>query len=252
MSLSAYRLQRLRVVYTARREAELERTITNLKSALSWMSVEWPVPKREPRREWRVTYLKSPFQWKRAIRHYVFQDHRYAFSFHDVESPQEVVSAILGAAASSEQVTAECAFSWHVEGRKRKPILEQTVLREVDGGNTPPAALLPPQQSSETAHLDGSRGIEESGDAEEGGDSSSSSLQSAEIDGGSPSAFSRAWETERNSALPFPGDSIGLRDARAAAVKRVEEEHRALAKILRRLEKRELHWFQLKHKWPRL
>ena len=39
---------------------------------------------------WRVNYIKGPRAKGRTIRHYVFLDHRYQFTFRDVKDPQPV------------------------------------------------------------------------------------------------------------------------------------------------------------------
>ncbi|KAL8438733.1 hypothetical protein Efla_003404 [Eimeria flavescens] len=74
-------------------------------------AVPWPVPERLGRREWRVTYLKSPFKFKYAVRHYVFVKHKYAFTFVEPQHPQAVISAVLG--AMQQDVSCACSFEWH-------------------------------------------------------------------------------------------------------------------------------------------
>eukprot|EP00386_Alphamonas_edax_P005664 GDKI01018414.1.p1 GENE.GDKI01018414.1~~GDKI01018414.1.p1 ORF type:complete len:193 (-),score=28.57 GDKI01018414.1:29-607(-) len=118
MSLQSYQLSRLKVIYEAKRMEELNTTIQNLKRTLAWAPKQFeagPVPQRLPRRAWRTTYLKSPFKWKFAIRHNVFQDYRYAFSFHGVGDVRGTVSCALGSA--SENTWTTCKFAWHCQGQ---------------------------------------------------------------------------------------------------------------------------------------
>eukprot|EP00397_Hematodinium_sp_SG-2012_P061374 GEMP01081192.1.p1 GENE.GEMP01081192.1~~GEMP01081192.1.p1 ORF type:complete len:290 (+),score=56.49 GEMP01081192.1:179-1048(+) len=69
------------------------------------------VIRRLPRRAWRVSYLKSPFKYKKATRHYIFHDWRYEFEFWSPPDPEQVVSRILGSAAPDTSSVVH--FSWH-------------------------------------------------------------------------------------------------------------------------------------------
>ncbi|KAL8443694.1 hypothetical protein Emed_006600 [Eimeria media] len=149
--LPGYCLRSLRVEYTSPSATRLSNTILNLKRTLQWFprqkqaaapqaaaattttaaaaaaataaaaaggggaaGVPWPIPERGGRREWRVTYLKSPFKFKYAVRHYVFVKHKYAFTFIQPQNPQAVISAALG--AMEDTVSCTCDFDWHYAG----------------------------------------------------------------------------------------------------------------------------------------
>ncbi|KAL8272843.1 hypothetical protein Esti_003230 [Eimeria stiedai] len=143
--LPGYCLRSLRVEYTSPSATRLSNTILNLKRSLQWFPrqqqivgpeaaasaaataaggkpaargaaapVPWPIPERVGRREWRVTYLKSPFKFKYAVRHYVFVKHKYAFTFIQPQKPQAVISAALG--AMEDTVSCTCDFDWHYDG----------------------------------------------------------------------------------------------------------------------------------------
>eukprot|EP00746_Dinoflagellata_sp_MGD_P089212 gnl/MRDRNA2_/MRDRNA2_35231_c0_seq2.p1 gnl/MRDRNA2_/MRDRNA2_35231_c0~~gnl/MRDRNA2_/MRDRNA2_35231_c0_seq2.p1 ORF type:complete len:191 (+),score=23.91 gnl/MRDRNA2_/MRDRNA2_35231_c0_seq2:58-573(+) len=114
MAAPEYRLAVFRVVYTARLRNELTFTIQNLKRSLEWSNEPWPTPRRLPRRAASVTYLKSPFVHKTALRHYIFHDWRYAFTFRNVSDPRKTISTALG--AMSPDTSCVCHFSWHSGG----------------------------------------------------------------------------------------------------------------------------------------
>lgn len=124
MGLGRYFLRSLRVEYISPGREALSGTIENLRRSMRWFpsdasngqggatpGVPWPVPERLPRREWRVTYLKSPFKFKYAARHFVFRQYRYAFRFVNPASPHLALSAVLGAMRPNVECT--CAFEWH-------------------------------------------------------------------------------------------------------------------------------------------
>eukprot|EP00921_Rhytidocystis_pertsovi_P002369 GHVQ01004056.1.p1 GENE.GHVQ01004056.1~~GHVQ01004056.1.p1 ORF type:complete len:171 (+),score=9.68 GHVQ01004056.1:216-728(+) len=110
MSAPDYFLRSINVVYTARLRTELTKTIENLGRTLDWTTVPYPIPRRLPRRALRITYGKSPYKHRHTIKHYVFQDWRYSFTFYDVKHPRVVVSAILGSMTSD--VCCTCHFAW--------------------------------------------------------------------------------------------------------------------------------------------
>mmetsp|Transcript_35784 Transcript_35784/g.64927 ORF Transcript_35784/g.64927 Transcript_35784/m.64927 type:complete len:173 (+) Transcript_35784:63-581(+) len=114
MALSEYRLATLRFTYTSKLRRELQYTIQNLRRSLEWSDEAWPVPQRLPRRAWRVSYLKRPFKCKTTVRHYVFHDWRYQFTFSDVEDVPSAVSTVLG--SMTPETSCVCNFNWHFQG----------------------------------------------------------------------------------------------------------------------------------------
>ena len=75
------------------------------------------LPKRLPRRAWRVTYLKSPFKHKCAVKNYVFHDWRYSFTFEnlrDNQTMEQVLSSCLGSMKDDVNCIAE--FNWYHAG----------------------------------------------------------------------------------------------------------------------------------------
>lgn len=63
-----------------------------------------------PRKRARITYLKSRFKHRKAIRHYVFEQCCYQVNVYGPFDVKAVVSTILGSLRSS--VTANCNFVW--------------------------------------------------------------------------------------------------------------------------------------------
>ncbi|KAF4656301.1 hypothetical protein FOL47_009039 [Perkinsus chesapeaki] len=116
---SDYKLARLTVVYTATIREHLTNTITNLKLGLkaidNGVDPVWPMPARQERRAWRVTYNKGPHHHgKYAVKHYVFHDWRYKFTFYNVADPRPVISTVLGSLSGDAAVT--CDFAWYFPG----------------------------------------------------------------------------------------------------------------------------------------
>ncbi|EER02176.1 hypothetical protein Pmar_PMAR008957 [Perkinsus marinus ATCC 50983] len=73
------------------------------------------MPARQERRAWRVTYNKSPHHHgKFAVKHYVFHDWRYKFTFYNVADPRPVISTVLGSLSGDAAVT--CDFAWYFPG----------------------------------------------------------------------------------------------------------------------------------------
>eukprot|EP00928_Gymnodinium_smaydae_P049230 TRINITY_DN33022_c0_g1_i1.p1 TRINITY_DN33022_c0_g1~~TRINITY_DN33022_c0_g1_i1.p1 ORF type:complete len:172 (+),score=30.98 TRINITY_DN33022_c0_g1_i1:137-652(+) len=114
MALPEYGLSTLRFVYTSKLRKELQFTISNLRRTLEWTPESWPVPQRLPRRAYRVTYAKGPFRGKTALKHYVFHDWRYQFTFRGVRDVQSAVSSVLG--SMTPETSCVCHFSWHFQG----------------------------------------------------------------------------------------------------------------------------------------
>eukprot|EP00931_Biecheleriopsis_adriatica_P119513 TRINITY_DN9473_c0_g1_i2.p1 TRINITY_DN9473_c0_g1~~TRINITY_DN9473_c0_g1_i2.p1 ORF type:complete len:172 (+),score=19.87 TRINITY_DN9473_c0_g1_i2:129-644(+) len=114
MALSEYSLATLRFTYTSKLRRELQFTIQNLRRTLEWSDGQWPAPQRLPRRAWRVSYLKRPFKCKTTVRHYVFHDWRYQFTFRDVQDVQSAVSTVLG--SMTPETSCVCHFNWHFPG----------------------------------------------------------------------------------------------------------------------------------------
>ncbi|PFH33269.1 hypothetical protein BESB_084680 [Besnoitia besnoiti] len=178
-------------------------------SSASSCSAPWPVPRRIGRRQWRVTYLKSPFKYKYALRHYVFEDHRYAFSFYDVENVQEVLSAALGAMA--KETCCSCRFSWHFAGR--------------------PQAALPAAPRLVASSL-----------------SSSSAASSASAVPAEDSLAGGAEEARKASRKVFPVLQ-GHCPADKEFIRRALEEEQAVERIRKKLDKKTLQWFPGKTPW---
>merc|ERR1712118_52279 len=86
----------------------------NLRRSLEWSGERWPLPQRLPRRAARVSYLRGPFKGKISIRHYIFHDWRYQFTFRGVQDVRAAVSTVLG--SMTPETSCVCHFSWHSVG----------------------------------------------------------------------------------------------------------------------------------------
>ncbi|PHJ20157.1 hypothetical protein CSUI_006009 [Cystoisospora suis] len=176
MSLSSYTLRSLKVIYTSRQRSSLQATIDNLKTSLTHWStpssscpsslfsssslsssscIPWPVPRRLARRQWRVTYLKSPFKFKYSLRHYVFVDYRYSFTFYDVKEVQKILGILLG--SMTETVSCSCRFSWHFPGSGLLLSHSHEGSKGIAGGEFSPTIETPQQLSDK--HLPSSSSI---------------------------------------------------------------------------------------------
>ncbi|CAE8725757.1 unnamed protein product [Polarella glacialis] len=158
MALAEYNLATLRFVYTSKLKKELQFTIQNLRRTLEWSNESWPVPQRLPRRAWRVSYLKRPFKCKSTVRHYVFHDWRYQFTFRDVQDVQSTVSTVLG--SMTPETSCVCNFNWHFPGAPAYAQLN--AVGEVPTGGIREATeyrrhprlwVFPPTVNSGKAHL---------------------------------------------------------------------------------------------------
>lgn len=116
-----YRMHSLKVVFISKLRPNLQQTVCNLQQSLPYVTFPeetekflYAYPKRLQRRAWRVTYLKSPFKYKQAIKNYVFHDWRYQFTFRNLttegQTAQEVVSACLG--SMDENVNCIAEVNW--------------------------------------------------------------------------------------------------------------------------------------------
>mmetsp|Transcript_137143 Transcript_137143/g.292939 ORF Transcript_137143/g.292939 Transcript_137143/m.292939 type:complete len:174 (-) Transcript_137143:56-577(-) len=114
MALPEYKLATLRFVYTSKLRRELQSAVGNLRRTLEWSPEQWPLPQRLPRRAYRCSYLKGPFKGKTALRHYIFHDWRYQFTFRGVQDVQSAVSTVLG--SMTPDTSCVCHFSWHFPG----------------------------------------------------------------------------------------------------------------------------------------
>mmetsp|Transcript_47155 Transcript_47155/g.102637 ORF Transcript_47155/g.102637 Transcript_47155/m.102637 type:complete len:197 (+) Transcript_47155:25-615(+) len=135
MAATEYSLSRLKVIYISKLRWDLTRTISNLRNTLEWTgrpAEQWPIPRRLPRRQFRMTYLKAPFKHKHAMRHSVFLDHRYAFTFHNPGNIPETMSTVLGSMGPDTSCT--CHFTWFHKGSERhqKAMLMDPDLRAED------------------------------------------------------------------------------------------------------------------------
>ncbi|CAJ1382479.1 unnamed protein product [Effrenium voratum] len=139
MALSDYGLATLRFVYTSKLRKELQYTISNLRHTLQWSQEAWPIPQRLPRRAWRVTYLKRPFRVKTTVRHYVFHDFRYQFTFRDVKDVPAAVSTVLG--SMTPETSCVCHFNWHYHGAPGYNMLMTGDLQEATSGSIDQTAI---------------------------------------------------------------------------------------------------------------
>jgi len=130
MALSEYGLATLRFVYTSKLRKELQFSIANLRRTSEWSSEAWPLPQRLPRRAWRVSYLKRPFRSKITIRHYVFHDFRYQFTFRNVKDVSSTVSTVLG--SMTPETSCVCHFNWHYQGTPAYNTVLQTGDTTID------------------------------------------------------------------------------------------------------------------------
>jgi len=86
--------------------------------------------KRLQRRAWRISYLKSPHNYKKAVRHYIFHDWRYEFQFWNPPDAEQVVSRILG--SCTPDTSSVVHFSWHFAGEN--PSLQTASPRLLEEG----------------------------------------------------------------------------------------------------------------------
>jgi hypothetical protein len=153
MAASEYQLYRLSVTYTSKLRPELAQTIAKLRETLPWTSLPLPTVTRKPRRAWRITYLRSPFGQKIAIRHYIFHDWRYNCTFYFVKNPQEALSTILG--SMTKETNCSVDFTWHYPGQEAKPIAASEEDEKLRRRGT-----LPVPSGTESEAVDLFRGFE--------------------------------------------------------------------------------------------
>ncbi|EKX72046.1 conserved hypothetical protein [Theileria equi strain WA] len=110
-----YSLRSLSVSLTTPLKHELSRTLAEIKKSFQIAKqqeksvgiVEYAY---SPRKRYRVTYLKSRFKHRYAIRHYVFEQYNYKINIYDPQDVDVTISSILGSLSPS--VHANCTFSW--------------------------------------------------------------------------------------------------------------------------------------------
>ncbi|BAM41602.1 uncharacterized protein TOT_030000956 [Theileria orientalis strain Shintoku] len=116
--INTYSLRRLSVELSTPLKYDLTRTVNEIKKAFEQAkqqekrvgTVEYEYT---PRKRWRVTYLKSRFKHRKAIRHYVFEQYNYKVSVFSPEEVETVITSILGSLSTSVQ--ARCTFTWNYE-----------------------------------------------------------------------------------------------------------------------------------------
>ncbi|KAF5153071.1 hypothetical protein TpMuguga_03g02250 [Theileria parva strain Muguga] len=116
--LNSYSLRSLSVTLSTPLKYDLKRTLSEIKKAFEiTKQQERDVGLVEyayiPRKRWRVTYLKSRFKHRKAIRHYVFEQYNYNITVLNPVHIDALVSSILGSLSPS--VHARCTFSWNFQ-----------------------------------------------------------------------------------------------------------------------------------------
>ncbi|UVC50058.1 peroxisome-assembly ATPase [Theileria orientalis] len=131
--INSYSLRRLSVELSTPLKYDLTRTVSEIKKAFEQAkkqekkigTVEYEYT---PRKRWRVTYLKSRFKHRKAIRHYVFEQYNYKVSVFSPEEVETVISSILG--SLSDSVHARCTFTWNYQNKGEKSIDEVKITKE--------------------------------------------------------------------------------------------------------------------------
>ncbi|CRG92981.1 conserved Plasmodium protein, unknown function [Plasmodium gallinaceum] len=74
------------------------------------------IGKRGKREQYRYTYLKSPFKYKYALRHYVFEKYKYHFYFYNIThfNINIIFNIILSSMTSNTSV--KCNINWFYPG----------------------------------------------------------------------------------------------------------------------------------------
>lgn len=85
------------------------------------------IGKRGKREQYRYTYLKSPFKYKYALRHYVFEKYKYHFYFYNIThfNIHIIFNIILSSMTSNTSV--KCNINWFFPG---KHLFESDFLRK--------------------------------------------------------------------------------------------------------------------------
>ncbi|GFE53025.1 AFG1 family protein, putative [Babesia ovis] len=147
----AYRIRSLVVDISGARKHELRDCIEKVQHCVSLArqqgreisSVEYA---HIPRKRWRVTYLKSRFKHRKAIRHYVFERYTYRVSFSapfDVSvALNSVLSSLIGG------LRASCTFAWQFGSIPSSDhcLREDAIVRKLEAPRLPVDKLTPSQR----------------------------------------------------------------------------------------------------------
>ncbi|GAW81345.1 hypothetical protein, conserved [Plasmodium gonderi] len=85
------------------------------------------VGKRGKREQYRYTYLKSPFKYKYALRHYVFEKYKYHFYFYNITHFNIHIIFNIILSSMTSQTSVKCNIHWFYPG---KYLLESEFLRK--------------------------------------------------------------------------------------------------------------------------
>ncbi|ANQ08622.1 Uncharacterized protein PCOAH_00029500 [Plasmodium coatneyi] len=75
------------------------------------------VGKRGKREQYRYTYLKSPFKYKYALRHYVFEKYKYHFYFYNITHFNIHIIFNIILSSMTSQTSVKCNIHWFYPGR---------------------------------------------------------------------------------------------------------------------------------------
>ncbi|SBT71664.1 conserved Plasmodium protein, unknown function [Plasmodium malariae] len=74
------------------------------------------VVKRGTREQYRYTYLKSPFKYKYALRHYVFEKYKYHFYFYNITCFNIHIIFNIILSSMTSQTSVKCNINWFFPG----------------------------------------------------------------------------------------------------------------------------------------
>ncbi|CRH00452.1 conserved Plasmodium protein, unknown function [Plasmodium relictum] len=106
---------------------ELNKNILNNKNIyVLKYKINHIIGKRGKREQYRYTYLKSPFKYKYALRHYVFEKYKYHFYFYNIThfNINIIFNIILSSMTSNTSV--KCNINWFYPGNN---LFDSTFLR---------------------------------------------------------------------------------------------------------------------------
>ncbi|KJP87528.1 hypothetical protein AK88_02832 [Plasmodium fragile] len=75
------------------------------------------VGKRGKREQYRYTYLKSPFKYKYALRHYVFEKYKYHFYFYNITHFNIHIIFNIILSSMTSQTSVKCNIHWFYPGK---------------------------------------------------------------------------------------------------------------------------------------
>ncbi|CAG9474860.1 conserved Plasmodium protein, unknown function [Plasmodium vivax] len=85
------------------------------------------VGKRGKREQYRYTYLKSPFKYKYALRHYVFEKYKYHFYFYNITHFNIHIIFNIILSSMTSQTSVKCNIHWFYPGRN---LLDSEFMRQ--------------------------------------------------------------------------------------------------------------------------